>query len=88
MTPGWVENLSDGPKIVHGPVFFYINLKFETCGAGIWEKKINLGPSNVRRTIGQRCYGHIDFITRAEIKSYDFSIWNLIKLSFQDSHDI
>ena len=28
----------------------------------------------VRRTVGQRCYGHIDFITRAEIKSYDFSI--------------
>ena len=27
-----------------------------------------------RRTVGQRCYGHIDFITRAEIKSYDFSI--------------
>ena len=45
MTPGWVENLSDGPKIVHGPVF-YINLEFETCGAGIWEKKLNLGPSN------------------------------------------
>ena len=44
MTPGWVENLSDGPKIVHGSVF-YINLEFETCGAGIWEKKINLGPS-------------------------------------------
>ena len=42
----------------------------------------------VCRTIGQQCYGHIDFITRAEIKSYDFSIWNLIKLSFQDSHDI
>ena len=46
MTPGWVENLSDGPKIVHGPIF-YINLEFETCGAGIWEKKINLGPSNI-----------------------------------------
>ena len=46
MTPGWVENLSDGPKIVHGPIF-YINLEFETCGAGIWEKKINLGPSYV-----------------------------------------
>ena len=25
-------------------------------------------------TIGQRCYGHINFVTRAEIKSYDFSI--------------
>ena len=46
MTPGWVENLSDGPKIVHGPIF-YINLEFGTCGAGIWEKKINLGPSNI-----------------------------------------
>ena len=45
MTSGWVENLSDGPKILHGPDF-YINLEFETCGAGIWEKKINLGPSN------------------------------------------
>ena len=50
MTPGWVENLSDGPKIVHGPVF-YINLEFETCGAGIWEKKLNLGPSKVRTVI-------------------------------------
>ena len=29
---------------------FYINLEFETCGAGIWEKKINLGPSNVHCT--------------------------------------
>ena len=28
----------------------------------------------IRCTVGQRCYGHIDFITRAEIKSYDFSI--------------
>ena len=28
----------------------------------------------VCRTIGQRCYEHIDFITRDEIKSYDFSI--------------
>ena len=46
MTSGWVENLSDGPKILHGPDF-YINLEFETCGAGIWEKKINLGPSKV-----------------------------------------
>ena len=42
MTPSWVENLSDGPKIVHGPVF-YINLEFETCGAGIWEKKNKFG---------------------------------------------
>ena len=58
MTPGWVENLSDGPKIVHGPVF-YINLEFETCGAGIWEKKINLGPSNVRSILekGTRLIG-------------------------------
>ena len=46
MTSGWVKNLSDGPKIVHGPVN-YINLEFETCGAGIWEKKLNLGPSNI-----------------------------------------
>ena len=28
----------------------------------------------LHRTVGQRCYGHIDFITKAEIKSYDFSI--------------
>ena len=41
-----VENLSDGPRIVHGP-FFYQILEFETWGAGIWEKKINLGPSTV-----------------------------------------
>ena len=34
ITPGWVENLSDGRKIVRGP-FFYINLEFETCGVDI-----------------------------------------------------
>ena len=31
---------------MHGP-FFYQILEFETCGAGIWEKKLNLGPSNI-----------------------------------------
>ena len=46
MTPRWVENLSDGPQIVHGP-FFYINAEFETCGASIWKKKLNLGTPNV-----------------------------------------
>ena len=45
MTFGWVENLSDGPRIVHGP-FFYINPEFETCGASIWKKKLNLGTPN------------------------------------------
>ena len=63
MTPGWVENLSDGPKIVHGPVF-YINLEFETCGAGIWEKKLNLGPSNIYIFEGLLCHfqnGMTDF---------------------------
>ena len=43
----WVENLSDGPRIVHGP-FFYINPEFETGGAGIWKKKLNLGTPTVR----------------------------------------
>ena len=46
MTPWWVENLSDWPQIVHGP-FFYINPEFETGGAGIWKKKLNLGTPNV-----------------------------------------
>ena len=27
-------------------------------------------PQYVRRTVGQRCYGHIDFMTSTEIKSY------------------
>ena len=46
MTRCRVENLSDGPRIVHGP-FFYINTEFETGGAGIWKKKLNLGTPNV-----------------------------------------
>ena len=45
MTQWWVENLSDWPQIVHGP-FFYINPEFETGGAGIWKKKLNLGTPN------------------------------------------
>ena len=28
--------------------FFYINTEFETGGAGIWKKKLNLGTPNVR----------------------------------------
>ena len=27
--------------------FFYINPEFETCGASIWTKKLNLGTPNV-----------------------------------------
>ena len=80
MTSGWVENLSDGPKIVHGPVF-YINLEFETCGAGIWEKKINLGPSTVCLSVifeikheNKSCSWHVEseWMTIERLKEWEF----------------
>ena len=45
MTRCRVENLSDRPQILHRH-FFYINTEFETGGAGIWKKKLNLGTPN------------------------------------------
>ena len=47
MTRCRVENLSDRPQILHRH-FFYINTEFETGGAGIWKKKINLGTPTGR----------------------------------------
>ena len=47
MTRCRVENLSDRPQILHRH-FFYINTEFETGGAGIWKKKLNLGTPNVQ----------------------------------------
>ena len=85
MTPGWVENLSDGPKIVHGPVY-YINLEFETCGAGIWEKKINLGPSNIYIYDRLPAQGWISRqLKKTSIMHLKLGIWAVKSCSFWQS---
>ena len=57
MTRCRVENLSDRPQILHRH-FFYINTEFETGGAGIWKKKLNLGtPNDYLKSIGSKVAG-------------------------------
>ena len=76
--PGGSKTYRMGPGLCMAH-FFYINPKFETCGASIWTKKLNLGTPTVRARLRSSNY----YSLRALLRLLNFASSTLSPLPQQ-----